>query len=236
MCLFYINVGAFWKMTDIELKNIDQEDIEDLLVKVEESFDIKFVDNELANIQTFGEMCDHIKGKIQLDHSDDCTTQQAFYKLRDALITFLQVDKENITPDTLLADLLPRHTRKTKTKQLEKYLGFKFSILRPPHFVTGFLLLLLLASVIGLFFSWQLGLTGLGLSIGGLWLASKTGNELDLKTVGQLTEKMTRENYLKSRRNPKTYNDNEIEKVLTDWFSNDLGIDKSKLISESQLT
>ena len=31
-------------------------------------------------------------------------------------------------------------------------------------------------------------------------------------------------------------NDNEIEKVLTDWFSNDLGIDKSKLTREARLT
>jgi hypothetical protein len=223
-------------MKDIELKNIDPEDIEDLLVKVEDSFDIKFDDNELAYVQTFGEMCDHIKGKIQLEKTDDCTTQQAFYKLRTSIVTTLQLDKDELTRDTLLTDLLPRQTRRKRTKKIEHELGFKLSLLRPPHFVTGFLALFLLASFIGVFFNWQLGLTGLGLSIGGLWLAGKTANEIDIKTVGQLAEKMRRENYLKSRRNPKTYNDNEIEKVLTDWFSNDLGIDKTKLTREAQLT
>lgn len=223
-------------MKDIELKNIDPEDIEDLLVKVEDSFDIKFADNELAHVQTFGEMCDHIKGKIQLENTDDCTTLQAFYKLRTAIATTLQLDRHELTTDTLLADLLPRRTRRTRTKKIEHELGFKLSLLRPPHFVTGFLALLLLASFIEVFFNWQLGLAGLGLSIGGLWLAGETANELDIKTVGQLAEKMTRENYLKSRRNPKTYNDNEIEKVLTDWFSNDLGIDKTKLTREARLT
>lgn len=223
-------------MKEFELKNIDPEDIEDLLVKVEDSFDIKFADNELAHVQTFGEMCDHIKNKIQLDHTDDCTTQQAFYKLRSSLISALQVDKEQITPDSLLADLLPRQIRKSKTKQIEQGLGFRLSLLRPPHYVTGFLVLLLLSSLVGLAFAWQFALAGLGLSIGGLWLTTKTGNELDLKTVGQLAEKMTRENYIKSRRNPKTYNDNEIEKVITDWFSNDLVIDKSKLTREARLT
>jgi hypothetical protein len=223
-------------MKEFELKNIDPEDIEDLLVKVEYSFDIKFADNELAHVQTFGEMCDHIKNKIQLDHTDDCTTQQAFYKLRSSLFSALQVDKEQITPDSLLTDLLPRQIRKSKTKQIEQGLGFRLSLLRPPHYVTGFLVLLLLSSLVGLAFAWQFALAGLGLSIGGLWLTTKTGNELDLKTVGQLAEKMTRENYIKSRRNPKTYNDNEIEKVLTDWFSNDLVIDKSKLTREARLT
>jgi acyl carrier protein len=47
-------------MTDYEIKNIDAEDIEDLLVKVETSFDIKFVGDELVQITTFGQLCDHI--------------------------------------------------------------------------------------------------------------------------------------------------------------------------------
>jgi len=41
-------------MTNYELKNIDSEDIEDLLLKVETSFDIKFLDEELVHITTFG--------------------------------------------------------------------------------------------------------------------------------------------------------------------------------------
>lgn len=222
-------------MKDIQLKNIAPEDIEDLLVKVQDSFDIKFTDNELASVYTFGEMCDCIKDKIQLDHTDNCTTQQAFYKLRTSITTSLQLDRDGLTTDTLLAEILPRRTRRMRTKKIEDELGFKLSLLRPPHFLTGILVLLLLASFISVFFIWQLGLAGLGLSIGGLWLAGKTANELDLKTIGQLAEKMTRENYLKSRRNPKSYNDNEVEKVLTDWFSNDLGIDKTKLTREARL-
>lgn len=51
-------------MTDYELKNIDSEEIEDLLVKVETSFDIKFGDTELIHITTFGQLCDHIADKI----------------------------------------------------------------------------------------------------------------------------------------------------------------------------
>lgn len=223
-------------MKEFELKNTDPEDIEDLLVKVEKSFGIEFSENELVNVRTFGELCDYIKNKIQLDKQDDCTSQQAFYKLRNVLTSNLKVDKNEIIPDTQLADLLPRQIRKTRINQIEQSLGFQLSLLRPPHFVTNFLLLLLLGSIISLFFSWQLGLGGIGLSIGGLWIAFKVGNELDLKTVGQVAKKMTRENYLKSRRNPKTFNENEIERVLIDWFSNDLVIEKSKLIREARLT
>ena len=220
--------------TDYELKNIDSEDIEDILVKVETSFDIKFVGDELVHIITFGQLCDHIANKILLDNSDDCTSQQAFYKLRDAISSTLQIENKTISTDFLLADLLPRQSRRSRTRKFEKHLGFKLNILRPPHWVTGTLVISLLASLVGLFFNWQIGLLGLVFSIAGLWFANKIGNELDLQTVGHVAEKMTRESYLKSRRNPKTFNKNEIEKVLTDWFSNDLGIDKSKLTREAK--
>jgi len=221
-------------MRDYELNEIDSEDIGDLLVKVETSFDIKFVGDELAHIKTFGQLCDHIASKIHLDNSDDCTTQQAFYKLRDAISSTLQIDNKSITPDFALANLLPRQSRRKKTMKLEKYLGFKLSILRPPHWLTGTLIVLLLASVVGLFFNWQIGLLGLSFSVSGHWLAIRIGNELDLQTVGQVAKKITRENYLKSRRNPKTFNKREVEEVLTEWFSDYFDLDKSKLTRDAK--
>ncbi len=221
-------------MTDFELKDIDSEDLGDLLVKVEASFNIKFVGDELAHITTFGQLCDHISNKIQLDNSGDCTSQQAFYKLRDTISSTLQIDNKTISTEFPLADLLPRYSRRSRIKKLEKHLGFKLNILRPPRWVTRTLLIILLASIVGIFFNWQFGLAGLALSIAGLWYANKFGNELDVKTVGQVAEKMTRENYLKSSRNPNTFNKKEIEKVLIDWFSNYFDIDKSKLTKDAK--
>ena len=220
--------------TNYELKNINFEEIGDLLVKVETSFDIKFVGDELVHITTFGQLCDHIANKIQLDNSDDCTSQQAFYKLRDSIATTLQIDSKTISPDFILADLLPRKSRRSITKKIEKHLGFKLNILRPPHWVTGTLAIIFIASLIGLYFNWQIGLLGLGFSIAGLWLVNKIGKELDLLTVGEVAEKMIRENYLKSRRTPKSFNRSEIEKVLTALFSNDLDLDIRKLTREAK--
>ena len=218
-----------------ELKNIDTEDIEDLLIKVEKSFDIKFGNAELVHITTFGELCDHIANKIQLDHSDDCTTQQAFYKLRDAISSKFGINKKTISTDYLLIDLLPQKNRRKMTAELEKNLGFKLKILRPPHWETTILSILLLGSFVELFFDWKMGISGLILSLIGLWLSDQTGDKLKVQTVGQVAEKMTRENYMKSRRNSKTFNKEEIEKVLTDWFCNDLELDKNKLNRETKL-
>lgn len=221
-------------MTDHIVENIDSEDAGDLLVKIEKSFDIKFGNTELMHIKTLGELCDHIINKIQLDNSDDCTTQQAFYKLRDAITTLFSIDNKTLTTDFPLNNFLSRQRRKEKIRDLEDYLGVHLKILRPPHWVTNTLLILLLVSIVGLFFKWQFGLLGLCISFGGLWFSNKIGNELDVQTVGQLAEKMTRENYLKARRNPKTVNRNEIEKLLNDWFINELCLDKSKLTREAK--
>ncbi|WP_294346281.1 hypothetical protein [uncultured Sphingobacterium sp.] len=57
-----------------------------------------------------------------------------------------------------------------------------------------------------------------------------------LTCVGQVVKKMTRESYLKSIRNPSTFNKSKIEEILVDLFSNDLGIDKSKLTREAKLS
>ncbi|WP_443937902.1 hypothetical protein [Pedobacter sp. MW01-1-1] len=221
-------------MTEHELKNIDAEDIEDLLAKVEVSFNIKFMNDELNHIRTFGQLCAHISNKIQLENSDDCTSQQAFYKLRKAISTTLQIEYNKITPDTSLNDLFPRTTRRSKVKILEQHLAFDLDILQPPHWITNGLLITLFISFVGLFFNWKFGLSGLGLSILGLWLANKVANELDLQTVAQIAKKMTSENYFQSRRNPKTCNKNEIENILKDWFSNNLALDKGELTRHTE--
>lgn len=221
-------------MTDNKVENIDTEDAEDLLIKIEKSFDIKFGDTELMHIKTFGEFCDHLVNKIQLDNTNDCTTQQAFYKLRNAISSTFNVESKAITTDFLLNTILPRKSRREKIINLENSLGFQLNILRPPHWVINTLLVLFFSSIVGLFLKWQYGLVGVFISYFWLWFSKKISNELDVQTVGQLAKKITRENYLESRRNPKTFNKNEIEKVLTDWFINDLCLDKKKLSRDSK--
>ncbi len=219
-------------IADYKLKNIDSEDLGDLLKKVETSFDIKFGVAELANISTFGQLCNHISNKIQLEHFNDCTSQQAFYKLRDSISSTLQIDNKSISTDLSLVAILPRHSRRSQIKKWETQLGIKLNILRPQHWVTITLAIIFLTSLLTLSVNWRIGLLGVVLSISGLRLAFKTGNELDLQTVGQVAEKMMRENYVRSRRNPKTFNKNEIEKVMADLFRNDLFIDMNDLTKD----
>jgi hypothetical protein len=216
-------------MTDYALNDTDTEDLNTLLISIEKSFGIKFGKTELAHITTFGEFCDHIANRITLEHSEGCTTQQAFYKLRKAISSICKIDCKTLTTDSQLIDILPRHNRRAKTVELEKHLGFKLNLLRAPHWVTLILLILVPASLVVLCFNWQTGVAGLIISICGIIVANKTGIELEVQTVGELAKKTARENYLKSRRNPDSFNKNEIEGILIDLFSCELGLDKNKL-------
>lgn len=219
-------------MTDKEVLNIDSESATDCLPEIEASFGIKFGGDELAHIKTLGEFCDHVTNKIELAHADGCTTQQAFYKLRDAISTVLHID--NIHPDTPLSTIFPRQNRITKVKAIEQHLGFELSILSARIFISLSLMAIFVISFIAIFIHWPTGLCGIIAAILGFWLAVKTGKELDLQNVGQVAAQMQRENYLKSRRNPLTVNKKEIEKVLTDWFSNEFDLNRSQLTRDSK--
>jgi len=210
------------------------EDIEFFLPKIEDSFNINFEPEELIGIKTFGELCDHIKNKIKLEESNTCTSQQAFYKLRDSLSAILNIEKEKLVRNSSLIYLFPRKSRISKIKELEKHLGFKLLILRPHYLITGFLLLLLITSLVTLLFNWKISLIGFPLSITGFWIANKTSNHFTVENIGQVAQKMSRDNYLKSRRNSKTFNKKEIEKILIDIFSEELGMSTSELTREKR--
>jgi hypothetical protein len=85
-----------------------------------------------------------------------------------------------------------------------------------------------------LFIYWKIGLSGMLFSIICSWISIKTGRILVLKTVGELAEKMAKENYVKSRRNHATFNKAEIEKLLSDWFCQEFNLDKNELNRQSK--
>lgn len=208
-----------------KLENIDSEDISEVLIKVEKSFNFKFGETELKDVKTFGELCDIIVSKLELQDNIDCTSQQAFYKLREALANTLLIDKTEIYPTTLLNELFPKNIRRKKIKQVENKLGFSLKILRPKHLISGFFTILFIISLLGVFASWKLGLVGLATSLICISIANKLANELVVCNIAELVEKMSRENYLNSRRNKKTANRAEIVKIVAQVFSHELGLE-----------
>lgn len=74
-----------------------------------------------------------------------------------------------------------------------------------------------------------IGIIGITISIIGFYLCKRFGNELKIKTVRTLVEKITNENYLSVRTERDTINKTELKNILTHWFSENTGIEKEKL-------
>lgn len=220
--------------TTIELKNLDTDEVYDILEKIEESFNFKFDKNELEHVTTFGELCDIITNKVQGDSASDCTTQQAFYKLRKALSTTLLIDTDFIKTDTALLELFPKQNRKQRIKEFETELSFSAGILDIKPWMGWTILIGFVGSLIMFFFNWKVALSGLTFSVLFSWVTIKFfSTELELLTVGQLAEKVSRENYKKARRNPATVNRNEIAQKIKELFSKDFDLNESVLTREA---
>lgn len=215
-------------MRRILIDDIASEDFEDILLQIEVSFDIKFERNELENIYALGELFDHIENKIELEDRADCTNQQAFYMLREAIAQTLEIDKSTIGLQSKLADLMPRNERRVLLRQIEEHLGFKINLLKPSNWVEISLMILTLISFATLFYDSRIGFTGLLISIIGFRVVYYFAKELKVETIADLVKKMTRENYIRSRRYATTFNKNEVKKILTEIFSEYLSVPVSR--------
>jgi acyl carrier protein len=219
----------------INLNNVDPEDIGDVLVKIEKSFNIRLDDTETKDVKTFGKLCDIVVEKVKQTNHDSCTTQQAFYKIRNAINSTISPPKELIKPQTKLADIFPRDTRLQVIAEIEKEMGFKINLLQPRQGIVGTFAFVLLASLSGFFFQQPvMALAGMLIATTGLMLAGKFGKELKVKTLGDLAEKVAREHYLKCRRDTATVNRAEISQKIKELFTAELYMEPSVLTRDAK--
>lgn len=216
-----------------KLEDSQIEKMEDCIYDLEKMYNFKFENNDLENVKSFEEFCDLIIEKINLRNEESCTSQQAFYKLRESLIEAKIIEKGNLKTETELKILFPRKKRKALIEKVENELNFKLDILKAPDFITMPLFIIGIVSFILLFFYWKIAIIGLSISFFGFYLCKRFGNELYLKTVKELVEKITSENYLKVRRDKNTINQKELKEIITNWVSENSFIDREKLVNAS---
>lgn len=220
-------------MKEFELINVDPDEIYDLIHKIEMSFGIEFSDDCFDRLVTFGDLCNLVISEIRAQPEESCTSQQAFYKLRRAFAEVLRIDGNAINLNTEIIELLGTEKRRGNLKSIETELNIKLDVFGPSSHLIRAGFILFLVSLIILFFSSQIGVTGILVSILGMWLANKFGSELKVQTLRDLAEKMVMENYMKSRRNNNSFNPQEIETLIQNWFRVELDLDKSKLGRDS---
>jgi hypothetical protein len=222
-------------LDNIKLSDIDPEDFGETLLKLEKSFGVKFADNSMKDAKTFGDICDIIESQINFTDKDDCTTQQAFYKVRKAIGLTQNFDESNIEPQTKLEDIFPRSNRRQNVKLFQEALGFSVDILTIKSWLGLTIAIGFILSLIAFFFSWQYAVTGLIFLTLSSWMVRKFSKELNVSTIRQLTEKISREHYSSARRQSGTVNRNEIIKTIEDVFIANLLLDRELLTKDATL-
>jgi hypothetical protein len=220
---------------DDELKYVDKEDLVDVLFKIETSYNIRFGTYELKDVTTFGELCDIICNKVELPDSENCTSQQAFYKIRSTIAKTKFINESSITLETELKYLFPRSNRRQIVNTFEKELGFKTNLLNPPKALMIILCFLLVISFGFIFIKWTVGLPLFLFSILFCYLAKKFGKEMPVKTVRQLVMKLSRENYLNVRRDKQTVNRKEMVDQIKQLFIHETFLSSESLTREAPL-
>ncbi len=203
--------------------------------KLEKSFGTKFADKSFKNAKTYGDICDIIESQISLTHKDDCTTQQAFYKVRQAIGLTQTFDERNIELPTKLEDIFPRSNRRQNIQHFQKALGFSVDILSMKTWLAWTIAIGFILSIITFFFSWQYAVAGLIFFTLFTWTISKFSKELNISTVQELTEKISREHYSLVRRQNGTVNRKEITKTIQDVFIADHLIDREHLTKDATI-
>lgn len=165
----------------------------------------------------------------------DCTTQQAFYRIRNSMVIAVGVDPATIGPNTALDELIPLANRRNAVANLLEELGVTSRLLVPSNWQPYVLVALFLCSLFALKFSWFLGLTGLVTSFVDMWLSERTATTFSVMTVGQLAQKLSREHYRAVRRSATTVNRSELESLLFDLFSHELSVPRHQLTRNTLL-
>lgn len=223
------------ELDKIKLENYEDEDISDIIVKLEKSFNIKFDKTAFYEAKTFGDLCDIFDKNIDYQEKGDCTSQQAFYQVRKAIADTQHIREKAIILNSKLATLFPKHNRRKTIREFESRLGIKVDILIYPGWLSFVLGLGLLSSLVAFFFDWKIAATGIIFFACGFRVADWLAKDLELETVEQLVRKITREHYISIRRVANTVNRSEIMEIIVETFNNDLDIDRSNLTRETAL-
>lgn len=217
----------------LKLDEYDSEEISDILPVIEKTFNIRFKNDDFLNVRTFGDFCEVVTNHMLQPHKEDCTSQQAFYKIRKAILITKGMDKNTILPESSLTDIFPYPHRRRQVKKLQRELGIKLNILTYPAWLANIFFIGVLASCITFFFDWKIAVSGIILFVTAFYIADKTGKTIELKTIKDLVKKMVSENYNAIRRVPYTVNKNEVAGIVKDIFNKHFDIARHDLTDDA---
>jgi len=217
------------------LRSCDHEDISDIMLTLADSFNIPV--NDMANVVTIGELTTLLQQYGNNHHTGGCTTQQAFYKVRNALNAVNTNNYVTIAPHTPLQTIIAGRGFKLrkKVKIFRQKLGINVDIMGRTYLAILINFSLGIAAFVYCFTSFKCAIILLAACIISSIVSTLFLVELSVKTAGELAKKLTEKHYLQARRHTGTINRQEINAIVQNIFRNRLALDKAALTPDEVL-
>ena len=131
-------------------------DVVELVMEVEEAFDITILDRHAEKIRTVGDLYRYILGKLdgKISGTPSCLSASAFYRLRRKLMAEFRVERRRVRPASMLDDLIPTAKRRAEWRRLEDGLGWTLPDLVRPDWVGAAFVGLLITLAAAIIFAW----------------------------------------------------------------------------------
>lgn len=131
-------------------------DVVELVMEVEDAFDISIPDDDFEEIMTVGDLHDYIVKRRCVEDPDRneptrpnvCLTAMAFVRIRSVLVSKLGIERSTIRPETGITDMLPRSNRRLQWRQLQDALPWNLPALVRPEWLVWILVIAVAATFI----------------------------------------------------------------------------------------
>ena len=221
-------------------------DFVELIISIEDAFDIAIEDEEAVNIVTVGDCHKFILKKIGNRDENKCLTVHTFNRLRKVFTEELGIERNKFHPGTSLDDLIPKSNRRKLWRRISQ--KFKLKIpLSIPDWLAYMLIALIPIIILSGFIGSNAGLLpsysgwiSIPIALLIFRMSSKLTEPLAYKTnlnentVGGLTKEVLALNFGTVSKEVKSWNGDEVWEAMKNIIVSELGVKPEEVVSSAE--
>ncbi len=219
----------------------------ELLMAVEETFDISIADEEAATVITVGDLQSLVLSKVEAVANAPCLTAHVFYRMRRALMELYEVPRMELAPALPLTPLIPMEHRRAHWDSLGGSMNLTLPALRRPRALVWAINLSLLFFMISAFLAGQFGALSLWMTLAFLvagavlwWLAYRVTRPFavhfpNLRTLGDLARATLHNNTSTLAATRQTWSAPLVWEVLCGLIIEKIGVDFDEITPDARI-
>ena len=223
-------------------------DVVELIMAIEDSFEIAIEDAEAEKIVTVGDIQSFVLARLPSAGKGVCLSSHAFYRLRRKLLTVTNAERSAIRPSTRLEDLFPREGRRAQWSRVDGSLSWDLPALqRPPRIAAMVAATSLLAVPLG-YLLFQIGvyssliaLSMIAVVIASTWTVAALTKPLATEfpwgwtTLGDMARAGLAHNFAKVSSSVRSRTDQEVWLAIQAIVVDQLGVKAEAVVPEARI-